>query len=100
MKKDIDDLTAEHMESETSMGRVKSPIKLAIQQLFSNEFHGNEYKKFTTDQAKNLVLERVKAALLQAPGIYISSGVNLLNSIQKTKSVEALLLLLNEYLFN
>ena len=100
MKKDIDDLTAEHEESEVSMGHTRSPIKLTIQQLFSNEFHGNEYKKFVLEDAKNLAIAKINEALIKSSGIYISSGKNLLNSIRKTKSVEALLLLLNEYLFN
>lgn len=100
MKKDIDDLTAEHVESEINLGHTKSPVKLAIQQLFSNEFHGNEYKKFTLAEAKDLVTARINSALNEARGFYISSGKNLLNSVRKVQTIEALLLLLNEYLFN
>lgn len=97
---DRDDLKKEHEENEALENSFsRNPVKRAIQELFHNEFHAKEYKKYTLQDAKNLVSERIKASI-EKPGMYSSSAFNLSSKIKKSKTVEDILFILNEYLFS
>lgn len=100
MKKDITDLAKEHEEAEASLGNVSAnPIKNIIQSLFSNEFKGKSYTKFTIKEAKELVIEKISLAI-EKPGPFSLSGNNLIRTLKKCKTVNDMLIELNEYLFN
>jgi len=97
---DIDALRKEQeADEQLEKSFTTNPVKLAIQELFHNEFSGNKYRKYTVQQAKDLIEERVKLATAK-PGPYSSAAMNVLTHIKKAKTMEEVLTSLNEYLFS
>lgn len=97
---DRDDLKKEHEENEALENSFsQNPVKKTIQDLFHNEFHAKEYKKYSLQDAKDLSIQRIKSSI-EKPGIYSSSAFNLSSKVKKAKSVEDILFILNEYLFS
>lgn len=99
MNKDIDDLKREHdkdVELEASFHT--NPIKRVIQSLFHDEFHDTEYHKYSLQEAKSLVADKINNS--GASGVHKAAGSRLLKRVNKATSIEDLLLKLNEYLFS
>jgi hypothetical protein len=100
MQKDIDDLRREHEhEVEVEKSFHTNPIKREIQKLFENEFSGDQYAKFPLPKAKTLVMERLQKAG-QEGGVHQAVAARLTRKTSNIRSVEELLLMLNEYLFS
>ena len=100
MQKDIDDLRREHEhEVEVERSFHTNPIKREIQKLFENEFSGNKYTQYKLPRARSLIIERLQAAGGET-GVHQVVAARLTRKATNAKSVEDLLLMLNEYLFS
>lgn len=100
MQKDIDDLKREHEhEVEVENSFHTNPIKRTIQSLFENEFSGNNYTKYKPPRARALIIDRLQEAGGEA-GVHQVVAARLTRKITGARSVEDMLMILNEYLFS
>ena len=100
MKTDVDHLKKEQEQEEAlEQSFTGNPYKKVIQELFKDEFSGTKYRKF--DKTKMLALIEEKLAPITATyhGIYLPGGQALIRNLKKAKTVEDILMKMNEYLF-
>jgi len=87
-------------EEEVAKSLSGNPFKRVIQELFHEEFSGVKYKNYTAVSGLALVTTKFDAILVNYRGIYLPGATALIRSLKKAKTMEALLMKMNEYLFN
>jgi len=99
MQKNINDLKREHEHAvEVEQSLHTNPIKREIQNLFENEFSGEKYKSYTLTSARELVVTRLQSSA--GSGVHKAVAAKLSRKAANMKSMEDLLMMLNEYLFS
>jgi hypothetical protein len=99
-KTTVDSLQKEHEQDEAlERSFTGNPYKTVIQALFKDEFSGTKYRKY--DKTKMLALIEEKLAPVNATyhGVYLPGGQALIRNLKKAKTVEDILMKMNEYLF-
>lgn len=101
MQKNINDLKREHEhEVEVENSFHTNPIKREIQNLFEHEFSGNKYKKYELQDARALVTDRLQTIVTEGSGVHKAVAAKLIHKVTTVRSIEDLLMMLNEYLFS
>jgi hypothetical protein len=101
MKTDIDHLKKEKEQEEAlEQSFTNNPFKAVIQQLFHEEFSSTKYRKYDKAKALALLDEKLSPVLAAYHGIHLPGGLALLRSLKKAKTLEDVLIKMNEYLFS
>ena len=101
MKTTVDSLKKDQEQEEAlEQSFHGNPFKAVIQDLFKNEFSGTKHRKYTTVTALALLDEKLSPIIAAYHGIHLPGGMALVRNLKKAKTMEAVLLKMNEYLFS
>jgi len=95
---DVASLKKEQLSEERVWDELRTDLgKIIIQDLFSNELSNENYRKYSLEELKEIILTDL--GKVRSTNIHFIKVQNLKHKITKAKSAEDALMSMNDYLF-